>query len=110
MLVGPMLVQGHEAVVHHVRCVEHGELIELAVHGPDVHQDHHVPVAVPGHVDRHDSHCTIDHGLSSALGAANQPQVAQGPALTDSPVLRTAAPRGPPALSYAPKTSPPSRA
>ncbi len=106
--MAPMLVRAHQTAVHHVRCVEHGELIELADAGPAAHQSHHDPVAVPGHLDRHDQHCTIDHGLASASAVTGHALAAQGPALAEAVLLLTAAPRGPPALSYAPKTSPPS--
>lgn len=110
LLLAPLLLQAHRAHVQHVRCVEHGELVELShADGDDeVHQDHHDPVAVPGHADSHDQHCALHGAVASSPPAGALARALLGALPEDAPVLLSAAPRGPPLLSYAPKTDPPS--
>lgn len=106
MVLAPLLVSAHQAHVQHVRCLEHGEVIEL-VQADSEHQDHHDPVVVPASPDDHDSHCSVAEGLASALTVQHRVHVVTTALVADAPVLLSAAPRGPP-LAYAPKTSPPS--
>ncbi|NOY28050.1 MAG: hypothetical protein GXP62_19470 [Oligoflexia bacterium] len=106
VVVAPLLLASHRALVHHARCVEHGELIELApAAGPHVVQ--HAPALVSGLGHNQDGHCTLDQGLMAAVSISHGTSIELVEHPTDSPVLLTAAPRGPP-LRYAPKTSPPS--
>lgn len=107
LLLAPILLSVHRAEVHHTRCLEHGELIELSDAAAGEHQDHHNPVAVPGHTDSHDQHCSIDGAVGPVTVATAGSQVLRSALPCDAPVLLSAAPRGPPPLSYAPKTSPP---
>lgn len=107
--LAPVLLAVHRAEVHHARCLEHGELVELdQVRGDAPHEDHHEPLALPSDHDQHDQHCAVDGGLASAIAVGTQASRPVPVAIPELPVLAgRAAPRGPPLLRYAPKTSPP---
>lgn len=107
MVFAPLLLAAHRADVQHARCAAHGELVELTADLSD-HQDHHDPVIVPDVDLDHDSHCTVDQGTSTAWLADDPATPDTTWVDSDAPVLLSAAPRGPPPLSFAPKTSPPS--
>ena len=107
--LAPVALAVHRAEVHHARCLEHGEPVEFAeVRGDVPHQDHHEPLALPSDHDQHDQHCAVDGGLASAITVSAHGTRPIPAAIAELPVLAgRAAPRGPPPLAYAPKTSPP---
>jgi len=112
VVVAPLVLQLHESEVRPVRCLEHGELVEFsraesAQAGP--HHAHTAPLATKGLSNHQDQHCTLHQGVSPLLTLHAAMPVVLAEALTDAPILRTAAPRAPP-LTWAPKTSPPLRA
>ncbi len=96
----------HEAVVTHVVCPEHGEVLELDGQAKAARADaSEIRSASP---DLHEHACDFElvtfASTVPALAAWTGPAV---PALDSHPLARAQAPRGPP-LAYAPKTSPPS--
>ena len=103
--------QVHEAVVQHIRCVDHGQLVEVDSHGEHdalaaTHTDTDADPDAPAD-DEHDQHCDLDLSLAVALPTLTPPLI---PHLSrwapDEQPPSLGAPRGPP-LTWAPKTSPP---
>jgi len=100
----------HEAVVQHTRCADHGQLVEVSAHSnhaASAQADaNDAPADAPE--DEHDQHCDLDLSLAVALPILTPPLI---PHLShQTPVQlppQLGAPRGPPLLAYAPKTSPP---
>lgn len=105
-LGGSIAQLAHAALVQHVVCDEHGEVVELA-EGAQHHDVDRVEIAVPDAED-HGHGCDFEHATFTAasleLPAAPVPALVPVPTTND--LVRAAPPRGPP-LAYAPKTSPP---
>jgi len=102
--------QVHEAVVQHIRCADHGQLVEV-----DSHTSHaDASASLDGNdsndsndSDEHDQHCDLDLSLAVALPTLTPPLVPHlGRWAPEQQPPQLGAPRGPP-LTWAPKTSPP---
>ncbi len=104
-LGGTVAQFAHAAIVQHVVCEEHGDVVELA--DADAHIGDRVELSAPDRGD-HGHGCDFEH-VTFTVASLDVPPALVPPvplAPPEDPLVRATPPRGPP-LAYAPKTSPP---
>jgi hypothetical protein len=97
----------HHAAVRHVRCAEHGELVEAPVLAEHSGADSQLVAVEDGDADG-DEHCAIANGQrGDARLSVPHVELAIEPAIATSIVATTTNHAGVPLYRTAPKTSPP---
>lgn len=101
-LFASFVTQWHEIAVPHVRCPEHGELVEIAAHdrtrGPEI-------AAAPD--DPHHDACEMQVIGAPPLAVVGAPEFAPEVAPPDEVLALASIRLASHALRFAPKTSPP---
>ena len=100
-----MMVLVHQIVVHHTRCAEHGELIEVGGEAEDATDQ--ATLSADDTDDDHDHDCVIDGITVELVAKKHKPAAIKRTLILHEPLRLSGGGARAPPLSYAPKTSPP---